>query len=188
MCVYDYEWMCVGIRRSQKRVLDFLELESQAAVNCLIWVLGIEPGIAVKAASVLPYHFLQPPKSMVFWYKNVGLGWPQLWKISDSPLLAVPFRIKSHWEKMTLISSWRKVTSPWPMEIAPWQPMALQAPTQPPQVSSVVGEQKAALRKCLRETWEWETRRFPAGEPPSCFHCRKMHDLPVNPEGSGRLS
>lgn len=56
MCVYVYDRMCVGIYRGQKRLLDSLELETQAAVSCLMWVLGIEPGFSVKAASVLNFH------------------------------------------------------------------------------------------------------------------------------------
>ncbi|KAK7796987.1 hypothetical protein U0070_025967 [Myodes glareolus] len=66
--------------------------------------------------------------------------------------------------------------------------MAPRAPTLPPQVSRAVGEQKAARRKCLNKTWEWEITRFPVGVPPLCFHYRKMHDFTLSPEGSGRLS
>lgn len=56
MCVYVYDQMCAGIHRVHKRVSDSLELESQAAVGCLIWVLGIEPGFSIKAARVLIFY------------------------------------------------------------------------------------------------------------------------------------
>lgn len=47
MCLY------VGAHRGQKRVLGPLELELQAGVNCLMWVLGKEHGVSERAASVL---------------------------------------------------------------------------------------------------------------------------------------
>lgn len=44
-----------GSQRGE-RVLDFLELELQAFVNHLIWVLGAKPGFSARAVNVVLKH------------------------------------------------------------------------------------------------------------------------------------
>lgn len=124
-----------------------------------------------------------------FQMRSRGWGWLQPWKIAIPHLLFLflaLFRTKSHWERKTPISSWLRVTSPWPTGTAQWLRMAPQAPTQPPQASRVVGEQRAAPRRCWNETWEWETRRFPAGAPAWCSPWMIMHDAPQTLRRRGR--
>lgn len=92
ICMYIYQ-MCAGTYQGQKRVLDLLELESQAVVNCLIWVLGIGPGSSARTASSLNCcTVFAAPKSLVFWCEDLGLGWPQPWKISGSPFVGCTFQ------------------------------------------------------------------------------------------------
>ena len=51
MCVFECMHMCEGVHRSQKRVLDLLELELQAVVSCPTWILGTELRSSVRAAN-----------------------------------------------------------------------------------------------------------------------------------------
>lgn len=40
-----------GTARDQKRMLVFLELKLYTVVSCLLWVLGMEPGLLAKTES-----------------------------------------------------------------------------------------------------------------------------------------
>lgn len=63
-CLNDYN--VTGACRSQKRMLDYLDLESRLVISCM-WMLGIKPRPSVKVAncssllnglsSLLPYPF-----------------------------------------------------------------------------------------------------------------------------------
>lgn len=54
MCLGVYMCTCVfSICGSQKRALDPFELELQAIVSCLMWLLGTEPVSAARAFSAL---------------------------------------------------------------------------------------------------------------------------------------
>ena len=57
MCVF---YMCSGVCRGQKRVLDVLELELQAVVSHLVRALGTEPGSSVRAANALNPQVISP--------------------------------------------------------------------------------------------------------------------------------
>lgn len=47
--------MSTGIRGVQEKATDTLELELQAVVSCLMWVLGTEPGSFGRAANTLSH-------------------------------------------------------------------------------------------------------------------------------------
>lgn len=56
MCMYAclHEFICTTWMQDQwsQRVSDPLELESQAAMDCLLWVQGPEPWSPARAASI----------------------------------------------------------------------------------------------------------------------------------------
>lgn len=49
----DVQRICTAAHRGRKTALDTLEVELQAAVSHLIWVLGTEPRLSARAASAL---------------------------------------------------------------------------------------------------------------------------------------
>lgn len=54
LCLCVCVWLCIrvsaGTHRNQKGVSDLLELECQAVVTCLTWVLGTEVRSSPRAA------------------------------------------------------------------------------------------------------------------------------------------
>ena len=76
ICVCGY--MCVWVYGGQRRMADPLELELQAAVSCLMWVLGIElgsPGGAAHAELSSPFYFFLKDSLFVFkWQSILGDG------------------------------------------------------------------------------------------------------------------
>lgn len=47
-----------GTTRHQKRMPDFLELKLYTVVSCLLWVLGMEPGLLARTESALNHCHL----------------------------------------------------------------------------------------------------------------------------------
>lgn len=52
--------MCAGIPRSQKRMLDALELEVEVVVNCPKWVLGYRLRSSGRAANASNHGAMSP--------------------------------------------------------------------------------------------------------------------------------
>lgn len=54
MCAYVYEQVNAAVYRSQRpEASAFLELKLQLAVNCQVWVLGMELRTSARAACAL---------------------------------------------------------------------------------------------------------------------------------------
>lgn len=53
MCMCGFVYIHAGVPRGQTRAQDPLELESEEAVSCLMWVLGTKLGFSARTMQAL---------------------------------------------------------------------------------------------------------------------------------------
>lgn len=61
VCVNIYVYIYAGVHKSRKKELDLPELEFQAVMSGLMWILGIKSRSSVQAGSVLNHLSVSSP-------------------------------------------------------------------------------------------------------------------------------